>query len=100
MRRAVTPISRRRLLKSAGAVGLAPALARCSSLFGGADPFTLGVASGEPVADGFIIWTRLAPEPLSPDPDAPGGLGKRPVAVEWEVAEDEKMLRGTRSGVV
>ncbi|MGL5116638.1 MAG: hypothetical protein ACRC7C_15070, partial [Beijerinckiaceae bacterium] len=30
-------------------------------------PFPLGVASGEPAADGFVIWTKLSPEPLRPD---------------------------------
>jgi phosphodiesterase/alkaline phosphatase D-like protein len=30
-----------------------------------ADPFALGVASGNPVADGFVLWTRLAPDPLN-----------------------------------
>ena len=25
------------------------------------DPFALGVASGYPSPDGFVIWTRLAP---------------------------------------
>ena len=29
-----------------------------------ADPFTLGVASGDPLADSVILWTRLAPDPL------------------------------------
>ena len=29
------------------------------------DPFTLGVASGDPRSDRVIIWTRLAPTPLS-----------------------------------
>ena len=27
-------------------------------------PFQLGVASGDPSPDGFVIWTRLAPKPL------------------------------------
>ena len=27
-------------------------------------PFQLGVASGEPSSDGFVIWTRLAPKPV------------------------------------
>ncbi len=27
-------------------------------------PFQLGVASGDPLPDGFVIWTRLAPRPL------------------------------------
>ena len=29
-----------------------------------ADPFTLGVASGDPDAGGVVLWTRLAPRPL------------------------------------
>ena len=28
------------------------------------NPFTLGVASGDPSADGFVLWTRLAPRPI------------------------------------
>jgi alkaline phosphatase D len=28
------------------------------------NPFTLGVASGEPLPDGVVRWTRLAPDPL------------------------------------
>lgn len=27
-------------------------------------PFTLGVASGDPLPDSVVLWTRLAPEPL------------------------------------
>jgi hypothetical protein len=27
-------------------------------------PFKLGVASGTPSADGFVLWTRLCPDPL------------------------------------
>jgi phosphodiesterase/alkaline phosphatase D-like protein len=30
----------------------------------GDDPFTLGVASGDPTPDGIVLWTRLAPKPL------------------------------------
>ena len=32
----------------------------------GRDPFTLGVASGDLSADGMVLWTRLAPDPLRP----------------------------------
>jgi len=54
------------------------------------DPFTLGVASGDPLPDSVILWTRLAPEePLSDDVD-----------VEWEVASDEAMGDIVTSGVV
>ncbi|RIX78191.1 alkaline phosphatase [Acidovorax cavernicola] len=52
------------------------------------DPFTLGVASGSPRPDGVVLWTRLAPEPLQG-----GGMGDAPVAVQWEVAEDERFRR-------
>jgi alkaline phosphatase D len=38
----------------------------------GGYPFTLGVASGDPTPDGFVLWTRLAPDPL-----APAGAGCR-----------------------
>jgi alkaline phosphatase D len=48
-------------------------------------PFQLGVASGDPAADGFVIWTRLAPEPLQPN----AGMIMIPVRVGWEVAADE-----------
>ena len=35
-------------------------------------PFTLGVASGDPVPDGVVLWTRLAPDPLVPGGGMPG----------------------------
>ena len=56
-------------------------------------PFTLGVASGDPLPDGVVLWTRLAPEPL-----AGGGMPPRDVAVEWEVAADERFARVVRRG--
>ena len=49
-------------------------------------PFKLGVASGDPLPDGMVLWTRLAPDPLRG-----GGLPAEPVIVQWEVAEDEGM---------
>ena len=56
-------------------------------------PFSLGVASGAPVPDGVVLWTRLAPEPLRD-----GGAGDEPVAVRWEVADDESFARVVRRG--
>jgi len=56
-------------------------------------PFTLGVASGDPVADGVILWTRLAPDPL-----AGGGMPAKDVLVRWQVASDERMRKVVRSG--
>src|SRR5262245_32872916 len=32
----------------------------------GRDPFTLGVASGDPTPEGIVLWTRLAPDPANP----------------------------------
>jgi len=57
--------------------------------------FTLGVASGSPARGGFVLWTRLAPTPLSPD----GGMAKETVPVTWEVAADEHMRNVRASGV-
>jgi alkaline phosphatase D len=52
------------------------------------DPFTLGVASGDPLADRVVLWTRLAPDPLGPR----GGMPRLDVPVRWEVqtAEDRE----------
>jgi alkaline phosphatase D len=52
-------------------------------------PFTLGVASGYPTPEGFVLWTRLAPRPVEPR----GGLAPEPVPIRWEVSEDEKFSR-------
>lgn len=56
-------------------------------------PFQLGVASGDPAPDGFVIWTRLAP-----DPTHGGGMPEEAVEVAWQVAEDEAMTRVVRRG--
>lgn len=92
----IRSIDRRRLLVTAGGVLVfgacrSPATARQSFQ---ADPFSLGVASGDPAPDGFVIWTRLAPRPLDPD----GGMTPESVDVDWEVAEDEAFTRVVRSG--
>lgn len=59
-------------------------------------PFTLGVASGDPAADGMVLWTRLAPRPREPG----GGMPAAPVEVDWQVAEDEAMTRVVQRGRV
>ena len=59
-----------------------------------APPFSLGVASGAPTADGILLWTRLAPEPLGD-----GGLGEEAIEVRWEIAHDEKFSRLARRGL-
>jgi alkaline phosphatase D len=63
------------------------------------NPFPLGVASGDPLPDGFVLWTRLAPEPLSRDSAAPGGMSGGDVLLKFEIAEDPLMHRIVRRGV-
>ncbi|MDN0197650.1 alkaline phosphatase D family protein [Streptomyces sp. S.PNR 29] len=58
------------------------------------DPFTLGVASGDPLPGSVLLWTRLAPAPFRAD----GGLGGQRVDVEWEVALDEFFVLVVRRG--
>ncbi|MET4921774.1 alkaline phosphatase D family protein [Streptomyces sp. PSRA5] len=58
------------------------------------NPFTLGVASGDPHPDTALLWTRLAPEPYTAD----SGLPAERVEVEWEVAHDERFTLIVRSG--
>lgn len=58
--------------------------------------FTLGVASGDPLPDSVILWTRLAPKPLELD----GGMGKAIAKVEWEIARDEAFTVERQSGSV
>lgn len=58
------------------------------------DPFTLGVASGDPLPGSVVLWTRLAPVPYQPD----GGLPAERVSVDWELANDEQFSSIARSG--
>ncbi len=83
---------RRGFLTSTGATLLYAALApaaspRTAAAQGLGDyPFTLGIASGDPTADGVVLWTRLAPRPFDG-----GGMPARPIAVQWQVSTDERM---------
>jgi alkaline phosphatase D len=94
-------LNRRAFLRALGASALVTAsggfLSRCvwgTPVFA-TYPFALGVASGEPAPDGFVIWTKIAPKPL----ERGGGMPKRPVEVEWTVATDERMRQVARKGV-
>ena len=97
--------SRRNVLKAgltASAVLAVPAtlltgFAGSASAAPAGNPFTLGVASGEPTPDGMVLWTRLAPDPLAED--GLGGMGDRKTDVEWELASDEGFRDIVRRGV-
>lgn len=56
-------------------------------------PFSLGVASGAPLPDGVVLWTRLAPDPLNG-----GGLPPADIEVRWEIARDEAFRNVVRQG--
>ncbi|WP_029391840.1 alkaline phosphatase D family protein [Streptomyces xiaopingdaonensis] len=58
------------------------------------DPFTLGVASGDPLPDSVVLWTRLAPSPYEPG----NGMPRARFTVEWEIAEDERFARVAARG--
>ncbi|MER6498730.1 alkaline phosphatase D family protein [Streptomyces sp. NPDC001455] len=51
--------------------------------------FLHGVASGDPLPDGILLWTRV-----TPTPDAAPGSGRgADTTVSWEVAEDKGFSR-------
>ena len=87
-------LSRRHFI-AGGAASLlaAPAIVRAQSLWRNY-PFSLGVAAGDPAPDGFVIWTRLAPEPLERD----GGMGIGTAQVKWQVAADDRFRTVVQSG--
>ena len=76
-------------------------LAACASVKKFSDfkenPFTLGVASGDPDHEGMVLWTKLAPKPLQLDSGMPLDAYSE---VSWEVASDENMKKIVKSGDV
>ena len=61
---------------------------RSSSLETCLAPFYHGVASGDPMADKVIIWTRVTPDTISADP----------VLVSWQMATDTGMTNVAQGG--
>jgi alkaline phosphatase D len=88
-------LTRRSVLAASGLAVLAPFPTASA---GSADPFRLGVASGDPTSDGMVLWTRLAPRPLAED--GLGGMPGRTAEVEWQLAVDARFSRIVRHGVV
>ncbi|MEU4496450.1 alkaline phosphatase D family protein [Streptomyces sp. NPDC023998] len=105
LRAAAQHIGRRRFLTVTGA---AAALAFAVNLPGTAhaaeldprkiteDPFTLGVASGDPQPGSILLWTRLATRPYEPD----SGLPRARIPLRWEIAHDSGFSRIARRGSV
>ena len=98
---AISPDRRRFLTAGAAVLGAAasaqlwlPGTARAAEADLPDGVFSLGIASGDPLPDGIVLWTRLAPDPLNG-----GGMPDTAVPVEWEVAEDERFRKPARRGV-
>ncbi len=91
-------LSRRLFLAYSAALSSVPLLGNVAQattrLRNTADPFALGVASGDPNEHSMVLWTRLAPQPLEPF----GGMPAEAVEVEWQVAEDDGMRKVVASG--
>lgn len=91
------PTSRRALLRALGLLTLTgTARPLWATTRFARDPFTLGVASGYPLPDGMVLWTRLAPDPLAPA----GGMPPVNVPVRWEVARDPAFRAINAAGTV
>ena len=96
-------VDRRSFLYGAGKIaGLSLGLAIAQSMGGfkvdaapnfSEYPFTLGVASGDPLSDSVVLWTRLAPDPLNG-----GGMPSHIVPVNWELATDENFRNVIKRG--
>jgi len=96
-------VDRRSFLYGAGKIaGLSLGLAIAQSMGGfkvdaapnfSEYPFTLGVASGDPLSDSVVLWTRLAPDPLNG-----GGMPAHIVPVNWELATDENFRNVIKRG--
>ncbi|MGI5348612.1 alkaline phosphatase D family protein [Streptomyces sp. CA-250714] len=104
IRQAAAALGRRRLLTVTGAAavlafttnlpGSAQAAEADARTAVSADPFTLGVASGDPLPGSVVLWTRLAPKPYEPG----SGMPKARVEVQWELAHDQRFRRIARRG--
>lgn len=57
------------------------------------DPFTLGVASGDPLPDGVVLWSRLAPDAV-----LGAGAAGESIDVSWEISADDSFRTIVRSG--
>ena len=55
------------------------------------NPFAAGIASGDPLPNAVVLWTRLISAP-----DA--AWAKDRVNVDWEVASNEQMTKTVRKG--
>jgi alkaline phosphatase D len=76
------------LLNAARLAAAASPLAHAAPSNAAGYPFSLGVASGSPLPDSVILWTRILPDPLNAHSSPPLA-----VPLRWEVADDEAFRR-------
>lgn len=91
-------VSRRLFFAYASALSTIPFLGRGSRVQANpvyqSNPFSSGVASGDPDPRSVVLWTRLAPKPLEPN----GGMPAESVTVNWELSEDESFSKIVKRG--
>ncbi|MEU9527548.1 alkaline phosphatase D family protein [Streptomyces sp. NPDC048210] len=91
-----TAPTRRTVVKAAAATAVAGSVlaAATSARAAGGPAFLHGVASGDPLPDGILLWTRVTP---APDAVPGSGLGAD-TPVVWEIAEDKAFSRVAARG--
>src|SRR2546427_12197398 len=75
------------------ALGSMPSIAGQSEPRFRSNPFTLGIASGDPLPNSVVLWTRLDDDVL----DAANAT-KQDVPVRWEIAADDKFNKIVQKG--
>jgi alkaline phosphatase D len=96
-----TRISRRVLLRTGGSAAAGLLLlgrtgwAAAAPPWDQVNPFSLGVASGDPSPDGFVLWTRLLPEGTPLDGSV---MKQEPYGVRYEIASDPEFTTIVRRG--
>lgn len=100
-----TGVNRRRFMQGFGSIGMTAigaatlGLTACgddddnittNTKFNNAASFDHGVASGDPLSDRIILWTRVTPE----------NTGSQQFAVKWMMARDEQMRDMVKQGEV
>ncbi|WP_246118190.1 alkaline phosphatase D family protein [Corynebacterium canis] len=87
-------VSRRFFLTSTALAAAAGAIAHPAAAAKEHSVFQHGVASGDPLADRVLLWTRVSSHPE----DVPGSLLGTPTTVQWEVSDSEEFSHIVATG--
>lgn len=91
------PFTRRTFFKGLATTASLAATPMMSGCAAAGDPFLHGVASGDPLADRVILWTRITPADLQGDALASPQTDSA-IAYEWIMASDPELLNVVASG--